>query len=107
MPAVVKTSAHCAIFELALRLSHALNMALMLRHFLSLEIYVCAWIPAVPKNALSNTCSCSQHIGGFPSALFLPCYQRWMWECYNTSADLSDFPKKIIYYKRLSSRVSP
>lgn len=45
MLGVVKTSACCAIFELALRLSHALNMALMLRFFLSLIIYVCAWIP--------------------------------------------------------------
>jgi len=115
MPTVVKTSACCAIFELALRLSHALSVALMLRHFLSLIIYVYAWIPTVPKNALGNTYSCPQHIVSSPSTLFLLCYRRQMWEstlviwtlCYNRSGDLSDFPKQIICFNRVSSRGPP
>lgn len=115
MLTVVKTSACCAIFALALRLSHALNVALMPRHFLSLIIYVCSQIPTVSKNTLGNTYSCPQHIVSFPSTLFLLCYQRWMWEstlgiwtlCCNTSGDLSDFPQQIIYFNRLSSRGPP
>lgn len=94
MPTVVKTSARCAIFELALRFAHRLNMALIPRHFLSLIIYVCAWIPTAPKNTLGNTYSCSQHVAAFPSTLFLLCYQREMWEstlglCATTQVETS------------------
>lgn len=102
MPTIVKTSACCAIFELALRLSHALNMALTLRRFfLSLIIYVCAWIPTEPKNTLGNTYSCPQHIVSFPSTLFPLCYQKIDVGIYPGNADF------VLQHKRrplLSSR---